>query len=63
MNRRHFLQTAAAPLLSAPFSSLLAQQVNKAYLDTIGLQLYTVRHQLGKDRKGTLKAIKEMGYI
>jgi sugar phosphate isomerase/epimerase len=63
MNRRHFLQTAAAPLLSAPFSSLLAQQVNKAYLDTIGLQLYTVRHQLGKDRKGTLKAIKEMGYV
>ena len=63
MNRRHFLQTTAAPLLSAPFHSLLAQQVNKAYLDTIGLQLYTVRHQLGKDRKGTLKAIKDMGYI
>ena len=63
MNRRHFFQTAAASLLSAPFFSLLAQQVNKAYLDSIGLQLYTVRHQLGKDRKGTLKAIKEMGYV
>ena len=63
MNRRHFIPIAAAPWLAAPFSSLLAQQVNKAYLETIGLQLYTVRHQLGKDRKGTLKAIKEMGYV
>jgi sugar phosphate isomerase/epimerase len=63
MNRRHFLQSTIASFLSAPLSSLFAQQVSKAYLGSIGLQLYTVRHQLGKDRKGTLKAIKEMGYI
>ena len=63
MNRRHFLQSTIASFLSALLSSLFAQQVSKAYLGSIGLQLYTVRHQLGKDRKGTLKAIKEMGYI
>ena len=62
MKRRHFLQIAAAPLLAAPFHSLLAQDVNKAYLDTIGLQLYTLRHQLKEDVVGTIKAVKEMGY-
>lgn len=63
MNRRHFLRAAAAaPFLAAPFSSLLAQQVNKAYLDTIGLQLYTLRHQLKEDTARTIKAVKEMGY-
>jgi sugar phosphate isomerase/epimerase len=63
MNRRHFLDKAAVPLLAAPFHAVLAQQVNQAYLPTIGLQLYTVRHQLAKDRRGTLKAIKDMGYV
>ncbi len=62
MKRRHFIQTVAAPLLVAPFRSLLAQQVNKTYLDTIGLQLYTLRHPLKNDLVGTLKAVKEMGY-
>lgn len=63
MHRRRFIRTAAcAPLVVASWNSLLAAGVNKAYLDNIGIQLYTVRHQLGKDRKGTLQAIKEMGY-
>ena len=63
MNRRHFLQiAAAAPCFGVPLNVLLAQQVNKAYLDSIGLQLYTLRHQLKDDVVGTLKAVKEMGY-
>lgn len=62
MNRRQFITRTAAPLFAAPFHSLLAQQVNKAYLDTIGLQLYTLRHQLKDDVVGTLKAVQEMGY-
>ena len=64
MKRRQFIRSAIlSPFLLAQTKTLLAQQVNKAYIDTIGLQLYTVRHQLGKDRKGTLKAIKDMGYV
>jgi len=64
MNRRRFTQaTTLASLLTAQWNRLLAEQVNKAFLGSIGIQLYTVRHQLGKDRKGTLKAIKDMGYV
>jgi hypothetical protein len=37
MNRRHFLQSTIASFLSAPLSSLFAQQVSKAYLGSIGL--------------------------
>lgn len=62
MNRRHFIQAIAAPFFVAPFQSLFAQQINKTYLDTIGLQLYTLRKQLKDDLVGTLKAVKEMGY-
>ena len=32
------------------------------YLDTIGLQLWTVRNQMEKDQSATLKAIKDAGY-
>ncbi len=62
MNRSQFLQSAAASLLSAPFHSLPAQQVNRVYLDSIGLQLYTLRHLLKEDVVGTIKAVKDMGY-
>ena len=64
MNRRCFIRSAVlAPCFIAQLRTALAEQVNKAYLGSIGLQLYTVRHQLAKDRKGTLKAIAEMGYV
>ncbi len=32
------------------------------YLDTIGIQLWTVRDQMEKDPHGTLKTLKELGY-
>ncbi len=32
------------------------------YLETIGLQLYTVRNQMAEDKMATLKAVKEAGY-
>lgn len=49
MNRRQFIRaTALTPFLAAQMKTRLAHQVNKAYLDTIGLQLYTARHQLGE---------------
>jgi sugar phosphate isomerase/epimerase len=64
MKRRQFLRaTALTTFVAAQMKSMLAEEVNKTFLGSVGLQLYTVRHQLGKDRKGTLKAIKEMGYV
>src|SRR6476646_3371626 len=54
LSRRSFLAvTAAAPLVPA-----LAQKKNIP----IGLELYSVRDQLGKDLNGTVTAVAKMGY-
>lgn len=29
---------------------------------SVGLQLYTLRNEMGKDFKGTLEKVKELGY-
>ena len=39
-----------------------SQAKKSKYLDTIGLQLWTVRNQMEKDQSATLKAIKDAGY-
>lgn len=67
MKRRTFLAgTAAAATLSlSPSKNLKAMQDKAAkskYLDTLGLQLWTVRKQLEKDQSGTLKAVADAGY-
>jgi sugar phosphate isomerase/epimerase len=67
MKRRTFLAGAAAAttLTLSLKQSLLAMQEKAArskYLDTMGLQLWTVRNQLAEDQKGTLKAIADAGY-
>src|SRR3954467_14358651 len=54
LSRRSFLAvTAAAPLVPA-----MAQNKNIP----IGLELYSVRDELGKDLKGTVTAVAKMGY-
>lgn len=64
MNRRRFIHSAAlVPFLLARVDALWATTANKTFLGSVGLQLYTVRHQLAKDRRGTLKEIKDMGYV
>jgi sugar phosphate isomerase/epimerase len=68
MKRRTFLGGAAALALSSnaladilrtPFNTLPA---NNPYLETLGLQLYTVRNELEMDKEATLKAVKDAGY-
>ena len=67
MKRRTFIAgTAAAATLSLSLSRTLQAMQEKAakskYLDTIGLQLWTVRNQLEKDQSATLKAVADAGY-
>ncbi len=65
ISRRKFLSnglaaTAGLPiLLSHP---LYLFQEGNAYINDMGLQLYTVRNQMAQDPQETLKAIHEAGY-
>lgn len=66
MQRRTFLKTTSASV-SACLTSFLARPLmampqESKYIDTIGLQLWTVRDQLAEDNKKTLKAIADAGY-
>jgi sugar phosphate isomerase/epimerase len=56
--RREFLSTigAASLAVSAPRNSYAAKQV------PVGLELYSVRHELEKDPSGTLARVAQMGY-
>jgi sugar phosphate isomerase/epimerase len=59
ISRRRFLAaTAAAPLATA-VGSLAAESGAKV---PVGLELYSVRNELGKDLTGTVTAVAKMGY-
>jgi len=62
MLRRDFLKqsSAVAALASLPLS---CSPIPPASRYAMGLQLYTVRDAMEKDPIGTLKALKEMGYL
>ncbi|MFK7821723.1 MAG: sugar phosphate isomerase/epimerase family protein [Planctomycetaceae bacterium] len=63
MDRRTFLHASSATALTALLARPLhAMPQNSKYLDTIGLQLWTVRNQMEKDEAGTLKAVADAGY-
>lgn len=70
MKRRSFLAgTAVAASLSSltlalPKSVLAMQEKGSKskYLDSIGLQLWTVRNQMAEDEQKTLTAVKDAGY-
>ncbi len=64
--RRTFIKTSAVLGLGLPFlgcSSEMSEAVMKSkYIDTIGLQLWTVRNQLEKDFAGTIKKLATQGF-
>ena len=62
MKRRDFLQKSAAASLSLSLLPSVYFREQNAYIDQIGLQLYTVRNQMAKDPAATLKAVKAAGY-
>ncbi|MEC9054652.1 MAG: sugar phosphate isomerase/epimerase, partial [Verrucomicrobiota bacterium] len=64
MRRRSFLRGATATALFAgPTRSLLALEKDNKFRRQIGIQLYTLRNQIRKDPHGTIKAVKEAGYV
>ncbi len=66
MNRRDFTKTALASALAAmtlPRSLQAAGPAGRRYLDTIGLQLWTVRTALAADPAATLRAVRDAGYV
>ena len=64
--RRTFIKNSALVGLGLPFLGCSPETkkslAESKYMDTIGLQLWTVRHQLADDFEGTLKKIAAQGY-
>src|SRR3970040_963476 len=65
MDRRRFLETGACAALATALPRLRATTPRK--LDRIGVQLYTVRSQMGPDRgprsvEETLQGVAQIGY-
>jgi len=64
-DRREFVRAVGATALGAVFHPLLPRPCPRAplrKLDRIGLQLYTVRHQMEKDFEGTIARVAATGY-
>ena len=63
MNRRTFIRTTSATTLAlTQVGSVFALEADNAYRKNIGIQLYTLRNELGKDAAGTLKQVAAAGY-
>lgn len=62
MNRREFLYTTALTTLAASPLARAALAPDNDYRRNIGIQLYTLRNELGKDTPGTIKAVVAAGY-
>ena len=59
MRRRHFIKASLASAISIPAFAL---EANNPYRKNIGIQLYTLRNEIKKDVKATLKAVADAGY-
>jgi len=63
IDRRRFIQTAAGAALAAVASPVpLTAHRSRRRLSKIGLQLYTVRHEMEKDFEGTIAKVAATGY-
>jgi sugar phosphate isomerase/epimerase len=60
ITRKTFLKTTGAAALALPF--LKPTDVLAKPIKNVGLQLYTLRNEVGKDLAGTLKRVAEIGY-
>ncbi|MGN6556189.1 MAG: sugar phosphate isomerase/epimerase family protein [Verrucomicrobiota bacterium] len=63
MNRRAFIRTTTvASIALSQTGSLFALEAENAYRKNMGIQLYTLRNEIGKDPVATLKQVAADGY-
>ena len=62
ITRRNFLQTAALATAGGAMVTMPETTFAKQKIKRPGIQLYTVRNELGKDFEGTLKSVAALGY-
>ena len=64
LTRRHFLQAVTASMASGALPRGAAAQpaISMPVPGVLGLELYSVRHQLEKDLPGTLKLVRSWGF-
>jgi len=64
MNRRHFIRSSAALLAAGSLANqhLYAAVAAKPNKGRIGIQLYSIKDELAKDLKGSVKKLADMGY-
>ena len=63
MNRRTFIRTTAvAALAFSQPGNLFALEAENAYRKNMGLQLYTLRNEIGKNPVATMKQVAAAGY-
>jgi sugar phosphate isomerase/epimerase len=63
-SRRDFLKLASASAIAAPFAARLGAQpaISMPVPGVLGLELYSVRHRMGKDVPAALKIVKSWGF-
>jgi sugar phosphate isomerase/epimerase len=62
MNRRTFLETAAAVAAGTLLTSRLGWAAGDHKIDKVGVQLYTVRDLMKDDFEGTIAKVAQIGY-
>lgn len=62
MNRRTFLETAAAVAAGTLFSSRFGWAAGEHKINKVGVQLYTVRDLMKEDFDGTIAKVAQVGY-
>jgi sugar phosphate isomerase/epimerase len=62
MNRRSFLQTAAAGAAATLFANKFSWAAGEHKINKIGVQLYTVRDLMKDDFEGTIAKVAQIGY-
>lgn len=62
MNRRNFLETAAAVTAATLFSRRLGWAAGEHKINKVGVQLYTVRDLMKDDFEGTIAKVAQIGY-
>jgi len=62
ISRSHFIKLAGGSVAALTFGGLAGCTSRPAQKTPIGVQLYSVRHELADDFEGTIAQIAEMGY-